>query len=231
MGNRELSRRLQLLPSTVARLTHTLCLHGYLRRDPSSSRYRLGPAALTLAHPMVSGLTLRRLARPAMTAMAQQVGGAVSLGLRHQTDMVYVETAWRTDERLLPPDIGAPMPMLASAMGRAWLARAPHDEQNAVLNRLRLSDADNVMRYANALKRASAEIEHTGCCWSRDARPSIQAVAVPFARPIGGISFVMNCGVFAPQPLAAARARTIGRALVELVRCLERTVWYRAAPN
>lgn len=223
VGNRELARRLQLLPSTVARLTHTLCAHGWLRRDPDTARYRLGPAALTLAYPMVAGVRLRQLARPAMTALAQEVGGAVSLGLRHQLDMVYLETAWRTDERLVPPDIGAPMPMLASAMGRAWLARAAPAERAAVLNRLRLHDAAGFDRYSGAVQEAQAAVAQRGYCWSRAARPQIQAVAVPFAQPVDGLAFVMNCGVFAPQPLPAARARAIAGALVEVVRGLERS--------
>nr|WP_093375218.1 IclR family transcriptional regulator [Variovorax sp. OV329] len=221
LGNRELARRLDLGPTTVVRLTHTLCERGYLRRDANDGKYRLGAATLAAAYPILSGLRIRRLARPAMLALAQRVQGAVSLGLRHQSGMVYVETAWRTDERLLPPDTGAPMPMLLTAMGRAWLSRADRTKQREVLNRIRLHDPQGWQRHQQVALEEAALCRRRGWCSSRDFRSEIVAVAVPFRQPVDSVQYVMNCGVLARGVASRRQLAGIGEALQETVREVE----------
>lgn len=221
LGNREFARRLGVSPQTVVRLAHTLRELGYLRRDAQAARDRLGAAALAAAYPMLSDLRLRNLARPAMLALSQHTGGAVSLGLHHQTGMIYVETAWRADGRLLPPDTGAPMPMLATAMGRAWLCGAPPAEREAVLNQIRVFDPASFARFEGVVERALAQFARHGYCASRDFRPEIEAFAVPFAAPVDSVRFVMNCGVLAPTPLPPRQARAVAAALTEAVREVE----------
>lgn len=221
LGNRELARRLQLSPQTVVRLCFTLVQLGLLRRDPHAAGYRLGAGAVAIAYPMLAGLRVRSLARPAMLALSQRLGAAVSLGLRHQLGMVYVETAWRTDGRLLPPDTGAVMPMLATAMGRAWLASASATERRSVLNQMRVREPAAAPRLEALAEQALAQFRRHGHCSSRDFRPEIEAVAVPFSQPVDALRFVMNCGVLAPAPLPAARVHALGDALADLVRTLE----------
>lgn len=221
LGNRELARRLGLSPQTVVRLTFTLTQLGLLRRDAQGAGYRLGAGAVAIAYPMLAGLRVRSLARPAMLALSQQLGAAVSLGLRHQLGMVYVETAWRTDGRLLPPDTGAVMPMLATAMGRAWLASASAAERRSVLNQIRVQEPAEARRFEGVVEQALAQFGRDGHCSSRDFRPEIEAVAVPFARAIDAQRFVMNCGVLAPAPLPATDVRALGDALAGVVRELE----------
>lgn len=224
LGNRALARRLGLSPQTVVRLCFTLVQLGLLRRDPQGTGYRLGAGAVAIAYPMLSGLRVRSLARPAMLTLSQQLGAAVSLGLRHQLGTVYVETAWRTDGRLLPPDTGAVMPMLATAMGRAWLASAGAAERRAVLNQIRVRDPGASQRFDGVVEQALAQFRRDGHCSSRDFRPEIEAVAVPFSQPVDAVRFVMNCGVLAPRPLPAARVRALGDALAGVVRTLEATL-------
>lgn len=224
LGNGELARRLGLSAPTVARLTHTLVAHGYLRRGLDGgryTRYRLGAATLATAYPMLSNLRLREIARPAMLALSDRVGGSVSLGLRHQNGMVYVENAWRTDGRLIPPDTGTPMPMLASAMGRAWLARADPAERDAVLNQIRVHQPASHARHAGDVARALHDVERRGYCASRAVRREVEAFGVPLSRPVDGVRYAVNCGVLAPEPLSARRAHEVGTALVETVRAVE----------
>lgn len=224
LGNALLARRLGLSPPTVVRLTHTLVQLGLLRRDSTGRGYRLGAATVAIAYPMLAGLRLRALAWPAMLALSQRIGGAVSLGLRHQAGMVYVQTAWRTDNRLLPPDTGAVMPMLATAIGRAWLCGASPAERRATLNEIAVRNPSAAGRHADVIDRALAQFTRHGHCSSRDFRPEIEAVAVPFGKPVDAIRFVLNCGVLAPTPLPVAKVLELGGALAELVRSLEKAV-------
>ena len=68
---------------------------------------------------------------------------------------------------------------------------------------------------------AMAQFARHGHCSSRDFRPEIEAVAVPFTQPVDAIRFVLNCGVLAPQALPARKVLALGSALIELVHELE----------
>ena len=79
------------------------------------------------------------------------------LGARDRLRMVYVETSRGHDAIAFRPDIGASLPMLASAIGRAWLAQAPADLRAAVLDGLRDAEPDDWHRHADAIPAAIAE--------------------------------------------------------------------------
>ena len=222
LGHREIVRRLGLTGPTVVRLTHTLTQLGYLRRDDETSRYRLGAAVLALGYPLLANLRVRRVARSAMQAFSERFGAAVSLGFRHGAHMVYVETAWRRDDRVLAPDVGAPMPMLSTAMGRAWLCQAAPDERRSVLNRLRVLEPEAYKRHAPAVEQAFREFERSGFCSSRgDYVSDVFAFAVPLSQPIDATSFVVNCGVLGKRSSFAEATHQVALPLRDLVRDIE----------
>ena len=230
LSHAELTRRLRLPGPTVVRLTHTLTALGYLRRGAQGNGYRLGAATVALGYPLLANLQARQLARPGMMALSERIGGAVSLSIRHRTGMVYIESAWRGDTRLVPPDIGTPMPMLSSAAGRAWLARASAAPRRGVLNQLRLQDPASHARFAPAIEQAVKDLPSKGYCISRgDFQKEIHAFAVPFSRPIDGLQLVMNCGFLAKRYSAAEAERQVAQPLRELVREVEVALGVREA--
>lgn len=230
LGHAELTRRLRLPGPIVVRLTHTLGALGYLRRGAAGSGYRLGAATVALGYPLLAHLRARQLARPGMMALSERVGGAVSLGFRHRSSMVYVESAWRGDARLVPPDIGTPLPMLSSAMGRAWLAHASAAQRCAVLNQLRVQDPASHARYAPDIEQARQDLARKAYCSTRgDVRKDVYAFAVPFSRPVDGLQLVMNCGVLAARFSFAQAERQVAQPLCELVRQVEAALGLRAA--
>ncbi|WP_457921368.1 IclR family transcriptional regulator domain-containing protein, partial [Verminephrobacter eiseniae] len=72
-----------------------------------------------------------------MKQLADELGGSVSLGLRERARMIYVETSRSSNPMAFCPDVGAALPMLQTAMGRAWLAAAPEALRREVLALLR----------------------------------------------------------------------------------------------
>jgi DNA-binding IclR family transcriptional regulator len=222
LGNRDFVLRTGLSKSTVARLTHTLAVLGYLRHDVALGKYRLGAAVLAPAYPLLCGMPIRQLARPLMQAMADEVGGAVSLGVRDRTQMIYVETALATHDLAVTPDVGAAMPMLATAIGKAWLCRAPSGASAPVLNRLRLEDPEAFHRAAPALAQARKDLARHGYCTSRDEwRRDVFGFAVPLCARVDSRWFVLNCGVLARTGAFHAAEKVVGPRLVALAHQLE----------
>lgn len=228
LGNKDFADRTGLSPSTVARLTYTLLKQGYLRRDHGSRKYRPGLKLLALIHPLLSGLRLRQIAQPLMQSLATQINGAVSLVIRDRLEMVYVETARANEHLQTHPDIGATLPMLSTAAGKAWLCKASSQEREAVLNHLRVEKPDEYSRHAASLNVTYAQYEKQGFCSNnRQWRPDAYGFAVPVSRAVDSNLFIFNCGVPASDGAFEARLEEIVPSLQSLVRGVESLIGLR----
>ncbi len=225
LGNKQIAVRTGLSPSTIARLTHTLVQLGYLRRSQQGRGYLLGPALLTLSYPLLASLQLRQIARPLMLRLAQEVNGAVSLVIRDRCNMVYVETARANETLQAHPDIGAALPMMSTAAGKAWLCRASAEKRNAVLNCIRVAQPDYYKSHEQSLVQTYREFERYGYC-SNNVQwlPHSFGFAVPFAKPIDGNIFILNCGVPITDGTFAQRNKEIPKRLLVLVNSVQNTL-------
>jgi DNA-binding IclR family transcriptional regulator len=222
LGNREFVQRTGLSKTTVARLTHTLTSLGYLRHDANLEKYRLGPAVLSMGYPLLANMQIRQIARPLMRELSEQTGGAVSLGIRDRIHMIYVETSRSTDRLVMTPDIGAPLPILTTAIGRAWLSKAPADERQAVLNQIRVKDPEHYERFYQAAMQAVNAYEQRHYCGNRgEWRSDVYGFAVPLSRPVDSNLFVFNCGIPSASGSYATIEHEVAPKLVSLVRSIE----------
>ncbi len=204
LGNMELSTLTGIPRPTVARLTHTLAELGYLRYDPERSKYRVGARALRMAHPLLSGMQFRQVARPMMQELAHSVRGTVSIGLLDATAMIYVETARSGDVGPHVPDIGMPIPVVMTAMGRAAAATLAPADADRLERNLAAEDAALWSALRERFRAGIAQCKSRGfcTCWG-EYMASIHAVAAPLFH-IGESkqSFSINCGIpaFRLQP-------------------------------
>nr|WP_255723269.1 helix-turn-helix domain-containing protein [Thalassobius sp. Cn5-15] len=121
LGNRELSRRTGMPPSTVARMTFTLTTMGFLQQLPSDS-YRLGPAVMALGYTARANLSFLPMAESIMQGLADEVGALVALCMR-DGEAVMLTRCWRPrDVSSLWLNEGYRLPLATSAAGRAMLA-------------------------------------------------------------------------------------------------------------
>jgi len=121
LGNGELAQRLQLPRATVSRICRTLFELGYLDWDPKLDKYFVSAQVLALGYPYLAGLQVRHLARPLMQELANQVEGAVSMGVAYRLDVTYLESCTHMEGTPARPAIGAVRSVMTTAMGRAYL--------------------------------------------------------------------------------------------------------------
>lgn len=204
LGNKELSRRLQLPAPTVSRLTYTLAAMGYLAQDEHRGKYRLGSAVLSLGFPLLELFAIRRRARPLMLALAQSTGGAVSIGIRDRFNIVYIEAIRTRHQRRYPLDVGTSHSLAGTAIGRACLMAMGPAEREALLNQLRIRAPLEWAQHQAELLRNLREFARQGCCVSvGEVYPDVQGVAVPLGRIDRGEPAALNCS-FQGRPLDRA---------------------------
>jgi DNA-binding IclR family transcriptional regulator len=163
-----------------------------------------------------------------MAELAEQINGAVSLVIRDRRQMVYVETV-RVNEALhTHPDIGASLPMLSTAAGKAWLCRASAHDRAVVLNQIRVNEPAYYAQHIGSLDNAIDDLEKKGFCGNNAQwRPDAYGFAVPLHKPMSANLFVFNCGIPLTDGTFLERESEIGPKLVRLVRGVEEILGLR----
>lgn len=180
LSHQEIARRTSLPQATVSRLTFTLVHLGYLRHQADSGHYALAGGVLALGFSMLSNFDIARIARPVMQALADEVEAAVSMGLRHQLQMVYVAHCRGAGRLTLGLDVGARLPLPDTAMGRALLCALSAQEREAVCAQLEQAQPLDWPRQRRALDLAVAHHAAHGYVLSeQDWQREISAVGVP----------------------------------------------------
>ncbi len=222
LGNQDIVLRTGLPKATVSRLTYTLCVLGFLSRVASNQKYRLGAGVLALAYPMLAGLAIRQVARPHMEALAREAGCTVNLGMRERLSVVYVDSCRLDPANLYQPDIGSTRPLLSSAIGRALLLACEREERTAVLNRLRVEDAERFAAEKPMWMDEQKHFSEHGFCLSRgEWRREIHAIAAPIRQPLHQDAFALNCTMSASRDTDNLLVRDVAPKLKEAVRQIE----------
>lgn len=180
LAHREIVRRTGLPAATVSRLAYTLACLGHLRHRAATGEYALGAAVLTLGFSVLGNFDIGRIARPYMQALADECEAAVSLGVRHETTMVYVAHCRSPARLILGLDVGTRLPIATTAMGRAVLFALPTPERERLLARLAALDPPAWLAVAERLARAGQTFAERGFVTSESEwEAEIAAVGVP----------------------------------------------------
>lgn len=222
LSHGELAQRTGLSKSSITRLTGTLVELGFLRFDPEIRRYTIGSAAVTAGFGLLVSLSIRQVALPWMQAFADRQHGSVSMGMRCGDEMVYVETCRSHDAVDFRPDVGGAIPIVATAMGRAWLAAQSSALQRQVSAELRAADPRAWRCHRSAMMGELDAFASRGFCISRgDFQPAVHAAAVPLRSVVEGEVLVVNCGVPAVLLGRDGLRERIGPGLLELARRID----------
>lgn len=183
LGNKELSELCELPPSTVARLTHTLCNLGLLSKVENFRKYQLGYATLTLAYPVIANLRERHVARRYMKELTDLTGGQTSMAVLHDLEAVYVESFRPEETWLSKPEIGTTRPVLQTAIGHSLLYSLPPKRFGYLMSLAKTRLGKKFVTIRNQIDESFSQLDAKGYCSVRGTyRPELHAVAVPLLR-------------------------------------------------
>ena len=119
----ELSRELELSPSTTFRQLATLVYYRYVRRDEVTNQYQLGLSCLELARAYYDGDDLRRMALPALQSLRDETKETVHLAVLDQMEIVYIEKVQGLHAiGLMGSRVGGRAPAYCTGVGKVLLA-------------------------------------------------------------------------------------------------------------
>ena len=116
-------RKLTHIPkSTVFRLLRILTGLNYLKHDPETGEYHLGPRVLSLGFSVLQFLPARDIARPYLQALSREFGRSVNLLMLDKTELVFIERIRVHSPWDFNVGVGSRIPVYSTASGRAVLA-------------------------------------------------------------------------------------------------------------
>ncbi len=133
----ELARALDMSPSALSRSLASLVETGFLRFDPDTGSYRLGPTIVSLAGAAINEYDEFRHAYPELHALMAATGLGANLGVPEDGRLMYLFHIDGPKMKRGNTLIGRHAPLHATALGkailsgltpeamRAWLARTP----------------------------------------------------------------------------------------------------------
>lgn len=202
LSNQELADRTGLPRPTVVRFTHTLRQLKYLALHADQGRYSLTPRVMELSRGAFITSAVQDVARPVMTTLSELGPVSVTLGVPTDQGIRYIEMARRREAMVLNLNVGAVIPILQTAIGRAYLASIQPAQRGEVLTKLKGEDPET---YAAQIADIDAEIEDYttqryacsfGCWW-----PELSAISThirvtedgdPLLLSISGLSSVVT---------------------------------------
>lgn len=121
----EISREIDLPPSTTSRILSTLEKYNYLYRDDETQRYYLGPSIARLGTLCYSHMDFRRISIPYMIELRELYNESVGLYVPNKENRVCIERIESTHPLKRILNIGDRLPLTRGASGRLLLAYQP----------------------------------------------------------------------------------------------------------
>jgi DNA-binding IclR family transcriptional regulator len=232
LGVSELADRLGLAKTTVHGLLRTLHDHGLVEQDDASDKYQLGPQLLRLSNRYLDLSELRSRALAWSELLATRAGEAVRVGVPHGNGVLVVHHVFRPDASLQILEVGAMLPMHATALGKAVLAFLPEPQRRDVVAAGLPKLTGRTTTTAAALERELVDVRERGYALERE-----EAILgeIGIAAPVLGRegSVVGAIGVAGPVERLKARARTNAAvaAVSEAARAISRDLGARRWPG
>lgn len=118
----EMAEALGARPGSIYPIVTTLLRYGYLRRDPSTKRYRLGLRVLRQAHHLLSRLDIREQAKPVLKRLARELSANTHLGVLFEDQVLFLDREELSPSVLHTVVTGQCVPAHCTALGKVLLA-------------------------------------------------------------------------------------------------------------
>jgi DNA-binding IclR family transcriptional regulator len=176
----ELAGELGLPKGTVHGILRTLQLVGFVEQDSESGKYQLGAALLHMGSSYLDGNELRTRALNWADALAARSGESVRIGTLHEGQVLIVHHVFRPDDSRQALEVGALLPVHATALGKALLAHHRYLATDVGRRSLQSYTASTISD-AYRLQRELDEVAKRG--WAEEVEELFHGVA-SIAAPI-----------------------------------------------
>ena len=133
MNMTEISKKLDLYPSTTHRILDTLKHWGYVEQEPNNQEYQLGLKALELGMAKLHQMDLVREATPCLKELVNQCNETVHLGVLEEGEVLYLAKEESSQTIRMISYVGKRAPLHCTSLGKVLLAYLSAEERKKIL--------------------------------------------------------------------------------------------------
>lgn len=133
LSNSEISRRLKIPKSSASYILRILEGRGYLLRENSTGKYRLGLKMMSLTRDMLTHIDVREIAKPIMEQFVKRTNLSAHLAVLDNGRAVYVEKVEALSFVKMDIWVGHRLPVHSTAIGKVLVAERTDDEISEIL--------------------------------------------------------------------------------------------------
>lgn len=223
LTNQEIAQRTGLPKPTISRLTHTLRKLDYLVYSERTGTYRLGAGVLSLGFGVLSGMEIADRAQEELRMLCEGPNPNITAALAEQHRLSAVYTAVHRSKQAvaLTINVGARLPIVHSAIGRAILVAMNEAERSHLVQMAKQERPEDSDRIDESMERALADYAEHGLCTGFGGwRKEVHGIAVPVRSLNGDRIFGLNVGgpsfLVSPEELMEHYAEPLKRAAQNL---------------
>ncbi len=139
LGISEMAASLDLANTTVHGLVSTLEKNGFLQKDTSTRKYRLGFALYELGSIQVSRLEINQKAAIPLQNLANKINRICRIGIWDRKSIIVTMTIQPQGHESTTRQFGPRLPGYCTALGKAILAHVPVSDLKAYLDTIELT--------------------------------------------------------------------------------------------
>ncbi len=166
-----------------------------LAQNPATRRYQGGLLLAQLGAAVTADYDLRRVARPHLQALHDEIGQVTTLGIRNDDVGTYIDKIEARDFGLrLHSEIGKSFPLHCTAMGKVMLSHADKEIVRRLTNRKLESYTENTITDGRKLRQELKQITTDGYAIDREEiTRGLICIAAPVFGVDGEIAGAMSC--------------------------------------
>lgn len=197
LGGAELARLLTMNRASVFRLLATLKEQGFIRQDPQTRAYGLGPALVVLGRAASESLHFRRDARPVMEQLTNAVEMATFLNVPGPEHVVCIEHVPSMRLLDLYGRAGHTMPYHACPSGLVLLAYGPAERLETVIRRGLPRFASQTITDEATLRQTVEAVRERGYAIGiNDLDEGVASISAPIYGPGGQVDAALGIAGF-----------------------------------
>ena len=199
----ELQESTSVPQSSAHRIVKELVKLRILDFDPKGKTYRGGLLLATLGSQVLSEYSLRKIARPSLERLHDDLGQVVTLGIRDGASGIYIDKIESSEMGYrLHSEIGKSFPLHCTAMGKILLAHADIDTQKKLLRKKMSAMTPQTITDPQELQKALERVLEDGYAIdNEEITRGLICVAAPIfgidQTVIGALSFTCQKYMFA----------------------------------
>ena len=176
----DLAQRVGLPKSSVHRLLVTLVGHGFVERDPSTRRYRLGVRLFELGSTVIHERGLHSAAHPVLEELSASTGETCHLAILSGLEAVYVYKVDGESSVIMSSRVGGRAPCHATSIGKVLTAWAGDDVLRQLRGQRLRAYTDRTITSAPALEAELARVREQGYALDlEELEEGLRCVAAP----------------------------------------------------